>query len=198
MARIRRAWGGFEVHDVIRETRGRNAADWEIHRHAGNQRPSSRPSGEVIDSRIDGFQKLSAKPWMFAVVPTTGCVELRLGFWLDSERPVHRFARLRAIRPRTSSHGSPFDSPLSARRARRSISRAQAACTAASSAGAGSSRLASSSAATSARSSRGSAKASRKRSWDRAVMTPFYHRKSQEFTCGRRDERSGLACKRGK
>jgi hypothetical protein len=80
---------------------------------------------------------------------------------------------------RTSSQGTPADSPAITRRARRSISPAHAASTSARFSVSASSRLARSSAATSARSAIGNVRASRRSSFAREVMWPFYTRATQ-------------------
>ena len=127
----------------------------------------------AIERDIDGFEEFGTEPGSLVVVPDGRCLKFSGGFRLDSEGAGHRSANRRATRARTSSHGSPADSPAITRLARRSISRAHAASIAAGSIVVGSSRLARSSAATSARSSVGKAKASRRSSCARDVMWPF-------------------------
>src|SRR5439155_6775375 len=104
----------------------------------------------VVVRGIDGLEEFLTESCSLALVPEGGVFKFVGSFGFGTEFD-HRSANRRATRARTSSHGSPDDSPDMTRRARRSISRAHAVSMASRSIVGGSSRLASSSAAMSAR-----------------------------------------------
>jgi hypothetical protein len=162
--------GHFEVHDVVREPPHGRATDRQVVGHVWNWSSHMRPAGDERERVIDGFQELAAEAEALLLVPCGRLLEFGGGFALGAERKDHLGVRRRAARSRTSSQGSPEDSPARARRARLSISFAQAACTVARSSVVESSRLASNSAATSARSSGGNVSASRSSACARSVM----------------------------
>jgi len=163
----------FQIRDAVRKPRDGHFASRYVSRHTGHTWCGMRPAGNAIERGIDGFEEFGTEPGPLLFVPQGGLFEFSGSFGLVSEGTVHLSANRRATRARTSSHGSPADSPAITRLARRSISRAHAASIAAGSIVVGSSRLARSSAATSARSSVGKAKASRRSSCARDVMWPF-------------------------
>jgi hypothetical protein len=168
--------GRLEVCDVVGKIAHRCFAGRYVGRNTRNSRRCLRPSGNSLERRINCFEELKAEPRSSAFVPDGRLFKLGGGFKLGSEGAVHWSANRRATRARTSSHGSPTDSPAITRRARPSISRAHAASTAAASVVAGSSRLARSSAATPARSSTGRVNASRSSACARSVTPSFYTR----------------------
>src|SRR3990172_8259181 len=131
----------FQIRDVVRRPRGGLLGSRYVSRHTGHTWCGMRPAGNAIERGIDGFEEFGTEPGSPAVVPDGRCLKFSGGFRLDSEGAGHRSANRRATRARTSSHGSPSDSPVVTRRARLSISRAHAASTAAESIVPGSSSL---------------------------------------------------------
>ena len=127
---------------------------------------------------IHGIEELEAE----------AILSVRLVFKLNAG--IHRVRSSASARRRTSSQGTPADSPAITRRARRSISAAHAASTSAGFSVSASSRLARSSAATSARSATGKAKASRRTSCAREFMKPFYTLARQPTSRWRRRRRT--------
>jgi len=119
--------GHFEIHNVVGEPPYGRATDTQIRRNVRNWGPSARPASDERERVIDGFQELVAEADPLFLVPYDSVLELGGGFALSAERKGHRFVRRRATRSRTSSHGSPEDSPARTRRPRRSISFAHAA-----------------------------------------------------------------------
>ncbi|MEA2416536.1 MAG: hypothetical protein QOI58_3193 [Thermoanaerobaculia bacterium] len=160
----------FEIDNVVRETPHRRSTSRESLRNVWHGSPRPRPRGDKSQRFIDRFKKITTEVKSLFFVPVGRLIELNGGFWFDLERKDHRCLRRASIRARTSSHGSPVDSPASTRRARLSISFPQAISTSARSSAGSSSRLASNSAATSARSSTGNVSASRNTAWARSVM----------------------------
>ena len=139
---------------------------------------------------IHGIEELEAEVLSAGFVPSTGeaILSVRLVFKLNAG--IHRVRSSASARRRTSSQGTPADSPAITRRARRSISAAHAASTSAGFSVSASSRLARSSAATSARSATGKAKASRRTSCAREFMKPFYTLARQPTSRWRRRRRT--------
>ena len=159
----------FQICDVVRKAGDRKPTCWYVPWDARNDSADLRPSCNLVKCIVDGLNEFNAETGALTVVPN-GCVfEFSGRFGFRPEDPVHLSVNRCRMRARTSSHGSPVDSPFMTLRARRSISRAQAASTSAGLSGGASSRLASNSAATSARSSVGSVRASRKRACARVV-----------------------------
>lgn len=160
--------GHFQINNVKWESSYGHFPCRQVLRYERNRRSGVGKTPDEFESRIDGFQEFTAKSFTLSLVPCGSLGEFGRRFRFSPKR-LH-FLKLRVMRSRTSSQGSPADSPDRTRRARRSISIAQAAST---SAGfpAGSSRLANNSAAKSARSSGESVRASRSNSWARLLMT---------------------------
>ncbi len=75
------------------------------------------------------LEELDTESGPLVLIPEGRFIEFSGGFGFSAKRSDHRPASRRAMRSRTSSHGSPEDSPASTRRARLSISFAQEACT---------------------------------------------------------------------
>ncbi len=183
----------LQIRDVVREPGDRRFPGGYVGGDTRNARSRAWPSANALERAVNGFEKLAAQSDSLPVVPNGRLFKLRGRFGFDSEGAVHWSANRWAMRRRTSSHGSPSDSPANTRLARRSISRAHAASTAAASLVGGWSRLARSSAATSARSSTGRARASRSSSCARLVMESFYTRPPQpRQRAGTDDRRAAL------
>jgi len=164
-----RVWS-LEIDDVVWETPHRRSTGRELLRNVWNGLPRSRPRRDESQRFINRLKKITTEVNSLFFVPVGCLIELNGGFGFDAEPKTHRCLRRRSTRSRTSSHGSPVDSPERTRRARLSISFAQAISTSARSSGGSSSRLASNSAATSARSSTGNVIASRNTACARSVM----------------------------
>ncbi len=136
---------------------------------------------------VNGVEELQSEVLSAIFVPSTGQAIFGVRLVLKANVGIHRRRSSASARRRTSSQGTPMDSPAMTRRARRSISAAQAASTSAACSASASSRLARSSAATSARSSRGNARASRRSCCARDGVQPFYTGDRQLNTaCSRR------------
>ena len=121
----------LEVDHVIGE-----AADWpasrrHIIRNIQDTVADRRPTSDPIKGSVDSLDELDSKPGALLLVPESSVFEFGRGFRFWPEPPIHQSASRRRTRARTSSHGSPADSPDITRRARLSISRAQAASTSA-------------------------------------------------------------------
>ncbi len=159
-----------QVHNVVGEALHRNFADGQFARQACDSATDLRPRRDLFQRGVNGLNELQAKSRALALVPKGGVFKFGGGFGFRAERTGHRSVNRWTTRARTSSHGSPTDSPFITRRARRSISCAHAASTSAAFSAGSSSRLASNSAATSARSLTGNVKASRRSSCARDVM----------------------------
>ena len=80
------------------------------------------PLGDLRQSVVNRLDEFQAKLGPLAFVPESGVFKFGGGFRFLAERGVHRSVNRRTTRSRTSSHGSPADSPFMTRRARRSIS----------------------------------------------------------------------------
>jgi hypothetical protein len=160
----------LNVDDVVRKTAYRRSTRREPLRNVWSGFSGSRPRCDESQRFIDRLKKITPEVKSLFFVPVHRLVQFSGSFRFDVEPKTHRCLRRRSTRARTSSHGSPADSPASTRRARLSISFAQAISTSARSSAGSSSRLASSSAATSARSSTGSVSASRKTACARSVI----------------------------
>ena len=161
-----------EIHDAIGKPSDRNGANGEADGYTRYGRAGSRKANREIDRCVDGVEELGAEARPLLLVPTACAPILGVGLGLESDPGAHGRRRSASARRRTSSQGTPCDSPAKTRRARRSISSAQAASTAAGSES-GSSRLASNSAATSARSLGGQVKASRRSTCTLEVISPL-------------------------
>ena len=165
--------GRFEIDNVEGKPLHRHTTNSQFGGQVWHRTSGARRASNELQGGGDGVEKLFAHAPPLFFVPE-GCFgEFRRSFGFGPKPRSHRFVKRRAIRSRTSSHGSPADSPARTRRARRSISLAQAACTAAGSSTVESSRLANSSAATSARSSTGSVRASRRSVCARLLIESF-------------------------
>ena len=163
----------LQVCDVIWEAVHGHTSSRHVVWNACDSSANLWPLDNSFQCGIDSLNELQAKTRALAFVPKRGVFEFSGSFGFRLEGANHGSANRRMTRARTSSHGSPTDSPVITRRARRSISRAQAASTSAGFVAGASSRLASSSAATSALSSTGSVNASRRRSCAREVIWTF-------------------------
>ena len=163
----------FEIDDVVREASDRHGSHWQVGRHARHRGSGTRQVEDPIDGFIHSIEELEAEVLSPGFVPSTGkaVLDIRLVFKLNAR--IHRFRSSASARRRTSSHGTPADSPAITLRARLSISAAHAASTSAGFSVSASSRLARSSAATSARSATGNVRASRRSSCARDVTNPF-------------------------
>ena len=164
-----RTWR-FDVDNVVRETAYRRSTGHETLRNVWSEFSRPRPRCDESQRFIDRLEKITTEIKSLIFVPVCRLVEFSGSFRFDVEPKSHRCLRRRSTRARTSSHGSPVDSPAMTRRARLSISFAQAISTSARSSVGSSSRLASNSAATSARSSMGNVSASRNTASARSVM----------------------------
>jgi len=169
----------FEIHDVVRETGNRHSSHWQIGRHARDEESGTRQLEDSVDGFIHRIEELEAEMLSPGFVPSTGeaILNIRLVFKLNAG--IQRFRSSASARRRTSSQGTPADSPAITLRARLSISAVHAASTSARFSVSASSRLARSSAATSARSATGNVRASRRSSCAREDMRPFYTRATQ-------------------
>ena len=164
----------FEIDDVIGEPHHAHSSDLQVGGHTRHRRAGAREIKNLADGRIHGVEELEAEVYSTTFVPTTGGAILNVRFVFKANAWIHRFGSSASARRRTSSQGTPTDSPAITRRARRSISAAHAASTSARFSVSAASRLASNSAATSARSAIGNARASRRTACTREVMRPFY------------------------
>src|SRR5262245_33953806 len=109
-----------EIYDVIGKSIHRVPPRGNIIRYARHDSSDLWPTSYTIQRGIDGLNKLETKPRPLAVIPIGSVFQLGRSFDLRTERSVHRSVNRRTTRARTSSHGSPADSPLMTRRARRS------------------------------------------------------------------------------
>lgn len=163
---------GLKVDNVIRKPGNGRSANRQVRRKSRDQPTRGGPQVDKLQCFVHGCEQLAAKSGAPVAVPLGRFIEFVYCFGFDAKRLLHRFFSPASVRWRTSSQGSPADSPLKTRRARLSISAAQAASSSAGSSG-GPSKLASSSATRWARSFGGKVKASRNKSCTRDVMRSF-------------------------
>ena len=121
----------IQVDHVIWEAVHWPASRGYIIRNIQDTLADRRPTSDLIKRGVDGLDELDTKPGALLLVPESRVFKFGRGFGFWPEPLVHRSASRRRTRARTSSHGSPADSPDMTSRARLSISRAQAASTAA-------------------------------------------------------------------
>ena len=150
---------GFEVDHLVWEASNRRSAHGKLRRDSWDGRSGSREAADLVECGVYRGEKSVSQTWPLFFVPLGGVIELLVGLVLRPKGLFHRFVRFASARRRTSSQGTPPDSPVRTLRARRSISAAHAASTSAVSSG-GVSRLSRSSTATLARSSGPSFRAS--------------------------------------
>ena len=144
--------GGFEIDHLVWKAFDRRSTHGKLRWNSWDGRSSFRETTDLVECGVYRGKKSTSETGPPFLVLVGGVIELLVGLVLCPKGPFHRFVRFASARRRTSSQGTPTDSPLRTLRARRSISAAHAASTSALSSGAAS-RLSRSSTATLARSS---------------------------------------------
>ena len=112
----------LQIHRVVWEPFHGYFAGRHVGWQAIDTTTDLRPFGDLRQGMVNPLDELQAKAWPLALIPEGGVFEFGGGFGFLTECGVHRSVNRWTTRARTSSHGSPTDSPLMTRRALRSIS----------------------------------------------------------------------------
>ncbi len=80
----------IQVGNVVRESRERMSARWNVTRQSANRMTNLRPPTDVGEHTVKGFDKLNAKSGATGLVPQRRRFEFGRRLWFRQEHRRHR------------------------------------------------------------------------------------------------------------